>query len=168
MNATRCVLLVLASTLVAAAKPAELDGSVPLNCTAQRGHDCLPSEGRCQELRPQLDVTPVFGIDFVKKQVRSPYRTTLLHISHQTTTPESLVLQGTDLLFAWSAVIHRKTGALTVSIADRTGAYVVFGQCAVATARDSDEVTDPEDSHPLAQYAGSLAELVARSAHVAD
>jgi hypothetical protein len=168
MNVTRCVLLVLASALIAAAKPAELDGSVPLKCTAQRGHDCLPSEGRCQELRPQLDVAPVFGIDFAKKQVRSPYRTSLLHISQQTTTPESLVLQGTDLLFAWSAVINRRTGALTVSIADRTGAYVVFGQCGVVAAPESDELSDPEDSRPLARYAGSPAELVARSVRAAD
>jgi hypothetical protein len=76
-----------------------------------------------------------FRIDFAKKEVRSPFRTAVLKVAHTTTNSESLVLQGADLLFAWSAVINKTTGALTVSIADRKGAYVVFGQCKVAERR---------------------------------
>jgi hypothetical protein len=167
MIAVRCVLPLLVSSVVAAASPVQLDGSVPLECTARKGHDCLPSESHCEQLVPQLDIAPVFGIDFAKKQVRSPYRTSLLHIDQQTTNPESLILQGADLLFAWSALINRKTGALTVSITDRTGAYVVFGQCEVAAAQ-GDPLSDPESSPPRARYAGSHAEFVARSAHAAD
>ena len=45
------------------------------------------------------------------------------------------MLQGADLTNAWSALIDRKTGALTVALADRLGAYVVFGQCKVAEAK---------------------------------
>jgi len=71
-------------------------------------------------------------IDAAKKQVRSPFRTAMLAILYTTTNRESLVLQGADLQFAWSAVINQTTGALTVTVADRKGAYVVFGQCKVA------------------------------------
>jgi hypothetical protein len=167
MIAVRCVPLILASSLVVAASPAKFDGSVPLECRANKGHDCLPSESRCEQLVPQLDVAPVFGIDVAKKQMRSPYRTTLLHISQVTTNAESLILQGADLLFAWSAVVNKKTGALTVSIADRTGAYVVFGQCKIAGEKD-DSVSDPESNPPRAQYADSPAVFVAHSAHAAN
>jgi len=38
-------------------------------------------------------------------------------------------LQGTAEKFAWSAVVNRQTGKVTVTIADRVGAYVIFGQC---------------------------------------
>jgi hypothetical protein len=43
-----------------------------------------------------------------------------------------LLLQGTANRFAWSAVINRKKGKLTVTIGDRLGAYVIFGRCEVA------------------------------------
>jgi hypothetical protein len=76
----------------------------------------------------------VLGIDVANKQVRSPCRTALLSILHTTSNRESLVLQGADLQFAWSALIHRTTGAMTISIADRKGAYVIFGQCKLAPA----------------------------------
>ncbi len=108
---------------------AQLDGSVPLECTAETGHDCMPLATGCKPLQPESNKPPVFGIDFAKKQVRSPFRTALLSVDHTTTNDESLVLQGADLLFAWSALINKSTGALTVSIADRKGAYVVFGRC---------------------------------------
>jgi hypothetical protein len=45
--------------------------------------------------------------------------------------PKQLQLQGTSEKFAWSAVVNRKTGKVTVTIADRVGAYVIFGQCKV-------------------------------------
>ena len=71
----------------------------------------------------------MLGVDVANKQVKSPYRTALLPITNVTNNKENLVLQGTDLQFAWSALIHRTTGAMTISIADRKGAYVIFAQC---------------------------------------
>ncbi len=59
--------------------------------------------------------------------MRSPFRTALLQVTHTTVTSESLILQGADLLFAWSALIKKHSGLLTIAITDREGAYVVFG-----------------------------------------
>jgi hypothetical protein len=59
-------------------------------------------------------------------EIRSPFRTTVLTVTHTTDNSESLVLQGADLLLAWSALINKSTGALTVSNADQQGSYVVF------------------------------------------
>jgi hypothetical protein len=126
---------VLALALAAAASATAFDGSKPLVCTAERGHDCLPSESQCSPLERETQIEPVFKIDFAGKTVHSPYRTALLKVSTLTDNTESLVLQGADLLFAWSALINKTTGALTVSIADRKGAYVVFGQCKVAAKK---------------------------------
>jgi hypothetical protein len=73
-------------------------------------------------------------IDFANKTIKTPYRTELLPIQNSAINDEQLVMQGTDLKFAWSAIVKRKTGAVTLAVVDRVGAYVIFGQCKVASA----------------------------------
>jgi len=125
-------LLALAGSLTAMVAAAEgFDGSQPLVCTAQRAHDCLPGEG-CKPLKPQTDIAPIFQVDFANKKIRSPYRTAMLPVLRTSVNQDSLVMQGADLLVAWSTLIDKKTGALTVAIADSQGAYVAFGTCKVA------------------------------------
>ena len=120
----------LALVVAAAASPSTFDGSRPLLCRADRGHDCTPGAYDCKVLEaPQPDKPALFHIDFAKKEIRSPFRTTVLTVTHTTDNSESLVLQGADQLLAWSALINKSTGALTVSIADRQGSYVVFARC---------------------------------------
>jgi len=53
---------------------------------------------------------------------RTPYRTDLLPIANSAINNEQLQLQGTSEKFAWSAIINRSSGKLTVTIADRMGA----------------------------------------------
>jgi len=130
-----CSIIVAMSLTTALACAEEFDGSQALECTAKSGRDCLPTKEICGPLSPESNKTPIFGIDVAKKQVRSPYRTALLPILYTTTNKDSLVLQGADLGFAWSALINKKTGAMTISIADREGAYVVFGQCKTPGAK---------------------------------
>ena len=57
-------------------------------------------------------------------------------ILYTTTNQYSLILQGADLGFAWSALINKKTGAMTISVADRQGGYIVFGQCKAVATKD--------------------------------
>lgn len=135
MRALRSVSIVLGMSLATVAAAEEFDGSVPLVCTAEKAHDCLPAENECSRMKPETDIEPVFEINFAKKEIRSPFRTAILPVLHTNTNQDSLVLQGAQLLIAWSALIDRKTGALTVSIADSKGAYVAFGQCKVAQAK---------------------------------
>ena len=117
----------------AAASAAEIDGTVPLECTAERGHDCLPTKESCGPLERASKQAPVLRIDFAKGEVHSPFRTEVLRVTHSTTTKEALILQGGEERgFAWTALVKKKTGAFTVAIADREGAYVVFGTCRIA------------------------------------
>lgn len=120
------VALVLSSGVVAA-EP--VDGSQPLACAVASGHDCLPSQSDCKLLSPEKYKTPIIDVDFAKKEVRSPFRTALLKVTHSNVTSESLILQGADLLFAWTALIKKKSGDITIAITDREGAYVIFGSC---------------------------------------
>ncbi len=145
MRLLRPASIVLALALSSVAVAEEFDGSVPLQCTAQKGHDCLPDENQCNRLKPEGDKEPVFGIDVANKQIRSPFRTELLSILYTTSNKDSLVLQGADLQFAWSALIHKTSGALRLAVADRKGAYVVFGQCKVADAQAMESAQPSSD-----------------------
>jgi hypothetical protein len=135
MRTLRPVSIVLALSMAAVAGAADFDGSVPLTCKAEKGHDCLPTEATCKILKPETNIDPVYSVDFARKEIRSPFRTALLKVQNTTTNKDSIVLQGTDLTAAWSALIDRKTGALTIALGDAQGAYVVFGQCKVAAAK---------------------------------
>jgi hypothetical protein len=132
MTVHRSVLIALAFASSTALGGELIDGSAPLECRAEQGHDCLPGEAQCGRLKRDTNQPPVIAIDLAKGEIHSPFRTSVLRVGRSTSNKESLVLQGSDLLFAWSAVINKTTGALTISIADRQGAYIVFGKCTVA------------------------------------
>jgi hypothetical protein len=133
MRALRSVPLVLALSFAGAAAAGDFDGAVPLTCKVDQGHDCLPTQSACSRLKPDTDIEPIFGIDFARKEIRSPFRTALLQIVNTHTNDDSIVMQGADLRLAWSVLVDRKTGDLTVAVGDSKGAYVAFGKCKVAT-----------------------------------
>src|SRR6516164_5292777 len=112
----------------AVAGAAGLDGTTALKCTGLEGYSCEPGKA-CSKVKPESNTPPVVTIDPANKTVKTPYRTDLLPIANSAVNNEQVQLQGTSEKFAWSTVINRKTGKLTVTIADRTGAYVIFGQC---------------------------------------
>lgn len=121
---------VLVSTAAAAA---DLDGSTALSCTGVSGYSCEPDKA-CSKAKPESSAAPVVLIDPSNKTVKTPYRSDLLPIANTAINSEQLQFQGTANKFAWSAIVNRSTGKLTVTIADRVGAYVIFGQCKVAGA----------------------------------
>ncbi len=130
----RKVLVLLAVAASAGAVAQEFDGSVPLSCKVSGAFDCLPGQSSCAKLVPESKIDPVYTVNIASKEVHSPFRTALLTIAHSTTNKEALVLQGADAGSAWSAMIKKATGDMTITVADRKGAYVAFGQCAVAKA----------------------------------
>ena len=135
MRAGQAVSLVLTMSMATVAAAADFDGSVPLTCTAEKGFDCLPGATSCGPLKPETNIEPVYGIDFARKEIRSPFRAALLKVANVSTNSDSVVLQGAEGTAAWSAFVDRNTGALTVALADSQGAYVVFGQCKAAAAK---------------------------------
>src|SRR5262245_41176939 len=123
---------VLVSTGALAAEP--FNGTQPMDCEPTAGHDCLPTEASCKPLKAEPGKKVVLHIDVEKMSMKTPYRNDAVPISSFSFNAKSLVLQGQASELVWSATVHRTTGKLTVAIADREGAYVVFGQCKVATA----------------------------------
>ena len=129
MSCSPWVTCILGLGLAAGTARADFDGSVPLACMAARAHDCLPEEEQCRRFNPGAGKPAVFEIDFGSNELHSPFRSAPLQILHLVSNGEAIVLQGVDLRFAWSALIKKTTGAFTISVADREGAYVAFGKC---------------------------------------
>jgi len=127
----RLLVLGVGLVLSAVAGAAGLDGTTALKCTGLEGYSCEPGKA-CSKVKPESNTPPVVTIDPANKTVKTPYRTDLLPIANSAVNNEQLQFQGTDLKFAWSTIINRNTGKLTLTVADRMGAYVIFGECKVA------------------------------------
>jgi hypothetical protein len=133
MNTVNCVKrLTLGIGLVFSATvgAADFNGSAPLKCTPVAAYSCEPGKA-CSRVKPESDPPRVMTIDVTNKTVEAPYRTELLPIANSVLNNEQLQLQGTADKFAWSAIVRRETGKVTITISDRLGAYVIFGQCEV-------------------------------------
>ena len=135
MKLMRKAILAIGLTASAAAAAADIDGTVPLTCTPSAGFDCTP-EKSCGKLKPQSDPPPggwKVDIDFANKVIKTPYhQTNLLPVQNTAVNDDQLILQGASDKFAWSSVVLRKTGKITITVADLKGAYVIFGQCKAA------------------------------------
>ena len=131
VESMRYLILGVGILISSVAGAADLDGSAPLTCTGLAGYSCDPAKA-CSKVKPESNAPPVVTIDPTNKTVKTPYRTDLLPIANSATNNEQLQLQGTAEKFAWSAIVNRQTGKVTVTIADRVGAYVIFGQCKVS------------------------------------
>jgi len=131
MKNVRRLILGFGLAFSAAASAADIDGTTPLKCTGVEGYSCESGKA-CSKVKPESNTAPVVTIDPANKTVKTPFRTDLLPIANSAVNNEQLQLQGTSEKFAWSTVINRKTGKLTVTIADRLGAYVIFGECKVS------------------------------------
>lgn len=134
MNLASATIFATGLAFAALARAADIDGTVPLTCTPSAAFDCSP-EKACGKLKPQSDPPPggwKVDIDFANKIIKTPYhQTNLLPVQNTASNDDQLIMQGAADKFGWSAVVLRKTGKLTITVADLKGAYVIFGQCKV-------------------------------------
>jgi len=134
MHLLRSLAVLSTATMAGVAMAGPVDDSAPLACKATQTHDCLPGKA-CKAL--DAATSPIEGnkdyhfiIDFKNMSARSIYRESALPITNANKTEDRLVVQGIDKSVAWSAVIKRSNGAFTLTVADRDGAYILFGECA--------------------------------------
>jgi hypothetical protein len=106
---------------------ADFDGSKPLLCATVDAHDCDVGEICLRALPAALGAPQFLHIDFAKKTVTGPQRTTPIRFME--TGQSQILLQGTELGFAWTIVLDRMDGAMTVTLVNREDALVLFGAC---------------------------------------
>ena len=94
---------------------ADFDGSKPLLCATIDAHFCDVGEV-CYRTLPALLGAPQFmHINFAKKAIIGPHRTA--EIRFMEPSEGQLLLQGTELGYAWSVALDTKTGAISTTLA---------------------------------------------------
>jgi hypothetical protein len=126
--AFRVALALLAGTSATLAQAADFDGSRPLICATMQALDCAAGQEQCLRGLPGEMGAPTFmRIDFERKAIIGPQRTS--QVMHMEKSAGQVLLQGQELGFGWTIALDQESGQMTVTLADRTGAIVLFGAC---------------------------------------
>jgi len=124
-NAALCASAVLLAPALGLA--ADFDGSKALICATMEAHDCSIGEA-CQRGLPQDVGAPLFmRIDFAKKTIAGPKRTT--PIVSMSKNDSDLLLQGSELGYAWTIVLNIASGSMSASMIKGDTVFALFGAC---------------------------------------
>lgn len=123
----RIVSALLACAGVSAVWAGDFDGSKLLICAPVEAISCAPGEA-CTKGRPDDIGAPAFmRIDFAKKAIIGPKRTSPILFMEKNET--QLLLQGTELGYAWTLALDQEGGSMAATLVGRDGAFVLFGSC---------------------------------------
>jgi len=130
--AVKRTLIAISCALACALMPvtgaaADFDGKTALICATVDAHSCDPGEICERALPADIGLPQFMRIDFAKKTIRGTSRTT--PIESMAKTPGQILMQGTELGFAWTLVLDSTTGEMTSTLANRDHTYVMFGAC---------------------------------------
>lgn len=106
---------------------ADFDGSKSILCATIDAHSCDPG-AICQRSLPDDVGAPGFlTLDFAKKVVVGPVRTTPMRIASK--DANQIILDGTEMGFGWTLALDSTDGSMTLMIVNSTNALVLFGNC---------------------------------------
>ena len=105
----------------------DFDGSKPLICAPQEAVNLVSGEDVVKGRPADLGAPAFMRIDIAKKTIAGPKRTTPIQFIDK--GEKQLVLQGTEMGFAWTLALDREAGTLVGTLVDRMGAVVLFGSC---------------------------------------
>lgn len=115
------------ATLSATLQAADFDGSKALICATIDAHDCDPGV-TCERMLPsELGAPQFLRVDFAKKTIAGPQRTTPIRFMDNGAA--QILMQGTEFGYAWSIVLDKTAGALTMTFLNREDTIVLFGEC---------------------------------------
>jgi hypothetical protein len=105
----------------------DFDGSKLLICAPVEAMDCVSGEG-CERKLPEDVGAPAFmRVDVQKKVVVGPKSTSpILFIDKD---EEQILLQGKERTFGWTISLSQDDGKMVATLADNSGAFVLFGSC---------------------------------------
>jgi len=117
---------------VEAAAPAVaegVDGSVPLVCDLVEAAQCDGVAACTDVTLEQIDLPPVWLVDFDAKQLASEDGARTTPIVSVEKLDAALLLQGNQNGRGWTMVVDRVSGHLSASLVDTEGAFVLAGAC---------------------------------------
>lgn len=105
----------------------DFDGSKPLICAPQEAVNLVNGEDYEQGRPGDFGIPAFMRIDIAKKTIAGPNRTTPIRIIEK--GEKQLLMQGTEMGFAWALALDRDAGTLVGTLVDRLGAVALFGTC---------------------------------------
>jgi hypothetical protein len=121
------VILSIAFLRTGPASAGDFDGSKLLICAPVEAIDCAPGE-TCKKGTPADVGVPAFiRIDIAKMVVIGPKRTTPIVSIEK--SEKQILLQGTELGFAWTLALDQDSGEISGSFINREEVFVLFGSC---------------------------------------
>lgn len=110
-----------------AALAANFDGSKPLICAPVEAVDLRAGEEIVKARPTDIGAPSFLRVDFANKKIAGPKTVTPIRSLEK--NDKQLLLQGTELGFAWTLALDQQEGAMTITLVDRTGAVVLSGTC---------------------------------------
>ncbi|MEN3365963.1 MAG: hypothetical protein V7606_3237 [Burkholderiales bacterium] len=110
-----------------AALAEDFDGSKPLICAPQEAVNLVDGEDYVKGRPADLGVPAFMRVDIAKKTIAGPKHTTQIRSVEK--GEKQLLLQGTEMGFAWTLALDQEAGAMVGTLLDRLGAVVFFGAC---------------------------------------
>jgi hypothetical protein len=106
---------------------ADFDGSKSLLCATIDAHFCDVGETCYRTLPGVLGAPQFLRINFTKKIVAGPQRTTEIRIVES--GEGQLLLQGIELGYGWTIALDKKTGAISTALVSHENVFILFGAC---------------------------------------
>ncbi|HTI19266.1 MAG TPA: hypothetical protein VL598_16580 [Trinickia sp.] len=127
-RALKVIVCTVACTLLPAlGSAADFDGSTPLLCATFDAHSCDPGETCERALPSEIGLPQFLRVDVAKKTIQGSSRSTPIQLIDKNAT--QLLLQGTEMGYAWTIALDSTSGALTATLSNREHVYVLFGAC---------------------------------------
>ncbi|MBB5410212.1 MULTISPECIES: hypothetical protein [Paraburkholderia] len=127
MKSISVCLAILLGTAAMQVGAADFDGSKRLICATIDAHACDPGIACTRALPADLGLPKFLTLDFDKRAVVGPARTTpMLSVTKEA---DQLLILGNELGFGWTLVVDSTDGEMTLTIANRNDAFVLFGNC---------------------------------------
>jgi hypothetical protein len=120
--------LVGMALLPVAALAAPLDGSAPILCAVNSVMEC--EGGACERsTMEEVKVPPFVWFDVQKKVLSSVDGARTSPIAQVQRTGGRVMLQGSQNLRMWGAVINEQTGQMSATVGEDDGVIVIAGAC---------------------------------------
>jgi len=117
----------MAMAVAANASESEFDGSKRLICAPVQVMDCSVGDNCTRGLPDEFGAPSFLRVDVAGKRViGSKVESEILLVDR---SEGQLLLTGREFSFAWTMAINTETGAMTTSMTNRFGAYIMFGNC---------------------------------------
>ena len=113
--------------MCSSAHAGDFDGSRLLICAPVEVKDC-EAGSHCVAATPADVGTPSFvRIDFDRQLLVGPKSESPIRVYEK--TDQQILMMGSEQGFGWTVVLDQQSGEISATIADRNGAFVLFGSC---------------------------------------